>query len=336
MGMEDRTAWSSAPVGVTVGKFNPPHLGHLHLVEEAAAQVDHLYVLLGDHPDQAIPAERRKEWLADVTPPNATILITPDDLPAANEPWARRALEVLPNRPDLAFTSEDWGDGWAEMMGASHVLVDRDRTQFPITATTLRRDLGANFHWLVPAARAGLARRVVVIGAESTGKSTLAQALARILETVCVPEHGRFYWEGRRYLADQEWATDEFRRIATSQRTLEADLARRAANGLVVSDTDALVTAVWHERYLGFPDATLEAELKEGQPDLYLLCAPDFEWVQDGTRESSKERDWMHEAMAERARASGAQVAVLTGSPEERLDRALELVRPLTAFPILT
>jgi nicotinamide riboside kinase len=58
--------------------------------------------------------------------------------------------------------------------------------------------------------RAGLARRVVVIGAESTGKTTLAQALAENLGTVWVPEYGRWYWEGRRCLADQEWDTGEF------------------------------------------------------------------------------------------------------------------------------
>ncbi|MDH3261402.1 MAG: AAA family ATPase [Acidimicrobiia bacterium] len=322
-------------VGVTVGKFNPPHLGHLHLIETAAAQVDHLYVMLGDRPDQTIPAHRRRAWLEDAVPANVTILVTRDDLPPANKPWAERALEVLPDRPDLAFTSEPWGDGWAELMGAAHVPVDLDRTLFPISAEVLRADLGANFHWLIPAARAELARRVVVIGAESTGKTTLAQALANSLGTVWVPEYGRWYWEGRRYLADQRWDTDEFRRIAAAQRSLEADLARRAAHGVVVSDTDALVTAVWHDRYLGFSDPDSEAGLEEARPDLYLLCSPDFEWVQDGTRESNHRRVSMHQAMAERARASGADVVVLTGPPEQRLERALELVRPLTVFPKL-
>ena len=324
-----------APVGVTVGKFNPPHLGHLHLIETAAAQVDRLYVLLGDRSDQTIPAERRKAWLEDASPSNVTIVITSDDLPLENEPWARRALEVLPARPDLAFTSEEWGEGWADLMTAAHVPVDPDRTRFPISADVLRDDLGANFHWLIPAARAGLARRVVVIGAESTGKTTLAQALAESLGTVWVPEYGRWYWAGRRYLADQGWDTDEFRRITTAQQSLEADLARRAAYGVVISDTDALVTAVWHERYLGFSDPDLEGGLAKGRPELYLLCSPDFEWVQDGTRESNHRRDWMHEAMAERARATGAEVVVLTGPPEQRLAQALEVVRPLTVFPKL-
>jgi NadR type nicotinamide-nucleotide adenylyltransferase len=324
-----------ARIGVTVGKFNPPHLGHLYLIETAAARVDHLFVLLGDRPDQTIPAGQRKAWLEDASPTNVTVLITPDDLPLENEPWAERTLEVLPALPDLAFTSEPWGEGWAELMGAAHVPVDPDRTRFPISADVLRDDLGTNFGWLIPAARAELTRRAVVIGAESTGKTTLAQDLTHALGTVWVPEYGRWYWEGRRYLADRRWDTEEFRRITAAQRSLEADLARRAANGIVIADTDALVTAVWHERYLGFSDPNLEAGLADGRPDLYLLCSPDFAWVQDGTRESNGERQWMHQAMAERARATGAEIVVLTGPPEQRLAQALEVVRPLTVFPKL-
>jgi NadR type nicotinamide-nucleotide adenylyltransferase len=333
--MESQTSPTTATVGVTVGKFNPPHLGHLHLIETAASQVDHLYVILGDRPDQTIPATRRQAWLEDVVPANVTILITPDNLPAANEPWAERALEVLPARPDLAFTSEDWGEEWAALMGATHVPVDPDRTRFPISADVLRDDLGANFSWLAPAARAALARRVVVIGAESTGKTTLAQDLAKSLGTVWVPEYGRWYWEGRRYLANHGWEPDEFHHIAVGQRSLEAGLARQATSGLVVSDTDALVTAVWAERYLGSPIPDLEAGLSKGRPDLYLMCSPDFEWVQDGTRESNHRREWMHRAMATRAEATGTPVVALTGLPEQRLEQAFAAVRPLTVFPKL-
>ena len=67
-------------------------------------------------------------------------------------------------------------------------------------------------------------------------------------------------------------------------------------------------------------------------PDLYLLCAPDFDWIQDGTRESNSDREWMHQRMADLATASHAEVAVLFGPPEDRLEQALDLIRPLTFF----
>lgn len=318
--------------GVAVGKFNPPHLGHLYLIEAAAARVERLFVLLCDRPGQSIPVEQRRRWLEEAAPVNVSVLVTPDDLPAANEPWARRALEVLPEPPDLAFTSEEWGPGWAALMGAEHVMVDLDRTVFPVSGTALRADLRANFEWLVPPARAGLARRVVVAGAESSGKSTMAEALAHELRTVWVPEHGRWYWEGRRHLVDQSWTSDEFVRIALAQWRLEADLARKASNGVVVADTDALVTAVWHERYLDRADPELDALAAGSVPDLYLVCRPDFDWVQDGTRESEANRADMQASMERRVLASGAEVAVLSGPQEQRLEDALVAIEAIAEF----
>ncbi len=268
---------------MTVGKFNPPHLGHLHLIETGAALVENLYVLLCERSDQTLTGEQRLGWLRDSVPANVTVIVTPDDLPLANEPWAERALAVLPARPDVAFTSEPWGEEWALLMGARHHAVDMGRTTFPISGTALRADLGAHFAWLVPAARAELARRIVLVGAESTGKSTMAETLAAELGSVWVPEHGRWYWEGRRHRADQSWQTDEFRRIASAQHRLEDDLARQSPDGLVIADTDALVTAVWHERYIGAADPWLDALAAGHVPDLYLICGDEFVWVQDGS-----------------------------------------------------
>jgi HTH-type transcriptional regulator, transcriptional repressor of NAD biosynthesis genes len=323
-------------LGVTVGKFNPPHLGHVHLISTGARLVDRLVVLLCDRPDQTIPAVDRAAWLADACPDHVEVVITPDDLPTENGPWAARALELLPAPPDVAVTSEPWGPGWASLMGARHHPVDLDRAAFPTSGTALRADLGAGFEWLVPAARAALARRVVLAGAESTGKTTLAQGLAGALGTVWVPEYGRVYWEGRRHLRDQGWAVEEFVRIARGQQALERDLARRAARGVVIADTDALVTSVWLRRYLERSEPALDDLVAGSRPDLYLVCAPDFDWVQDGTRESIAFREQMHAETVDLARSTGARVEILTGSPDERLARALELVAPLTTFPPLT
>lgn len=333
----NREMTDKAPsVRVAVGKFNPPHLGHVHLLAEAAVRVDHVYALLADRADQTLPAALRAEWLSDALPDNATVLVTPDDIPAANEPWARRALQVLPERPTTAFTSERWGPGWASAMGATHVSIDPDRRAVPISASRIRADLRSEFDWLVPATKAGLARRVVLAGAESVGKTTLAAALAEHFATVLVPEYGRAYWEGTRYRGRESWSRDEFRRIAKTHHEIEADLARMASAGLVVLDTDALVTAVWHRRYMGSDDAELLDFAAEHRPDLYLVCAPDFDWVQDGTRESRSVRLAMHESTLEVVADTGVAFEVLHGPHSDRVTRAVELLDNLTSFDPLT
>lgn len=297
--------------------------------------MDRLVVLVCDRADQTIPAIDRAVWLEDASPDNVECVITPDDLPTENEPWAARALDLLPSPPDIAVTSEAWGPGWAASMGARHHSVDIARSSFPVSGTDLRDDLGQHFEWLVPAARSALARRVVIAGAESTGKTTLAEGLAQALGTVWVPEYGRTYWEGRRHLPDQAWTADEFVRIAEGQRRMVDDLARRSRRGVVISDTDSLVTSVWLRRYLGTADAAVDALAALDPPDLYLVCAPDFDWVQDGTRESADFRQQMHEETVEQILATGAAFEVLTGTAHERLARSLELVDPLLTFPPL-
>lgn len=319
-------------IGVAVGKFNPPHLGHVHLLDVAAAHTERVYVLLADRPDQSIPAEQRRQWLRDAAPPNVDVLVTTDDLPAANEPWARRALEVLPERPSIAFTSEPWGPGWAAAMGIEHVAVDVARCRFPISATQIRADLRHNFRWLVPAARAALARRVVVAGAESTGKTTLARALAQHYRTAWVPEYGREYWEGRRYLNDQSWTSAEFRHIARTQQANVDAAARNADHGLIVVDTDALVTSVWHRRYVGGDDPEVVRLRRAHPPDLYLVCAPDFPWQQDGTRESADQRVAMYQATLDLVRASGASWAAVAGPHQERMEQAIAHIDNVAHF----
>ena len=321
---------TTAATGVTVGKFNPPHLGHLHLIDTAAAQVGHLYVILCDRPDQTIAASRRAAWLTAAAPPNVTVLVTPDDLPEASKPWARRALAVLPTPPDVAFTSEPWGPGWAAAMGATHVSVDVGRAAHPVSARHIRADLRAGFDRLIPPARAALAKRVAVVGAESTGKTTLARAVAESYRTVRVPEYGRWYWEGRSPLVDNTWTTDEFRRIAATHHRIADDLAPKASSALVVLDTDALVTAVWRRRYLGGDDPALLAIAEANRPDMYLVCCPDFDWVQDGTRESAGHRAAMHEWTLELVEASGVPHRLLDGGPDGRLADAVDAVDRLT------
>lgn len=322
-------------LGVTVGKFFPFHRGHEHLIREARRRVDELVVLVGHRPGDSIPGGVRAGWIRD-RHPDVTVIETEDDLPEAPEPWAERALALLGGRkPDLAFTSEDYGPAWAAAMGACHESVDPARESFPISGSELRADLSAHWDMLTPPARAHLARRVAVVGAESTGTSTLAEALGRHYATSWTPEYGRWYWEGRRHTPGNErWDTDEFVRIARAQQFLEDDLAR-LANRVLVCDTDALATHVWHRRFMGGYSSRVEAIADRRSYDLYLLTEPDFPFVQDGTREGEKIRHEMHGWFLDVLRAMGRPFVTVGGSPESRLAEAVERIEERLVFPVL-
>ena len=162
-------------------------------------------------------------------------------------------------------------------------------------------------------------KRVCLLGAESTGKTTLAEALAERFGTVWNPEYGRPYTQiGRPPGAP--WTSWEFTHIARIQCWYEDFLAGLARN-VLFTDTDAFTTAVFHEVYLGTP-ATEFDELVRRPYDLFLLCGLDAPWRHDGVREFESQRRWMHERYLDRVRESGTPWLLLEGPLEQRLGAA--------------
>ena len=167
------------PRSVAIGKFYPPHVGHHHLIDTALRNSDHVDVLVVDNPGEKIPAEHRRDWLAAVHP-DANLRVIPDiGKDDDSIAWAAHTTKFLHYVPDAVFTSETYGDTWAYHMGATHISVDHNRNRYPISGTKIRADLFGNWQYLSDPVRAGLAARIVVVGAESTGTTTLTRAIGR-------------------------------------------------------------------------------------------------------------------------------------------------------------
>jgi NadR type nicotinamide-nucleotide adenylyltransferase len=171
--------------------------------------------------------------------------------------------------------------------------------------------------------------RVCLLGAESTGKSTLAHALAERFETVWNPEYGRPYTHIGRP-PDAPWTSWEFTHIARMHCWYE-DFLATLAHRVLFSDTDAFTTAVFHELYLGVP-ATAFDELVRRPYDLLVVCGLDVPWRHDGIREFEERRRWMHERYLDHARASGGRWLLVEGSAKRRLDTAADAVEELLAL----
>ena len=125
--------------------------------------------------------------------------------------------------------------------------IDEGRRINPVSGTAIRADVAGNWHELAPAVRAWLTARVVVLGAESTGSTTLAEALADRLGTLWVPEYGREHSVIREGGLTAPWRSDEFDLIVDRQIALEQQALRQVPVPVLVCDTDVLATALWHE-----------------------------------------------------------------------------------------
>ncbi|MDX1925198.1 MAG: AAA family ATPase [Pirellulaceae bacterium] len=321
-------------LGFVVGKFYPPHRGHKHLIDSARRQVDELIVMLAAHPSQTIPGEVRYAWLREIHP-DCDVRLVADELEDDSQQWADFTLKYLGRSPDIVFSSENYGPIYASLMGSRHVMVDHLRTTVPISGTRIRANPLLHLDHLEPCVRAWFVKRVVLVGAESTGKTTLAQQLADHFQTVWVPEYGREHWEEKvskltSSEASPSWSSEEFVHIAQEQQHRE-DLAARQANRILVCDTNAFATGTWYERYFHARHPLVDSIGQQSKADLYLLTAPDVPFVQDGFRDGQHIRNWMHDRFAEQLanltqRNPAVRIALIQGSWEQRLATAIASV----------
>ncbi|MEO6006080.1 MAG: AAA family ATPase [Opitutus sp.] len=319
-------------LSVVIGKFLPPHRGHKLLIATAAEQSDETVVILCAKPSDFVPGELRGEWLREIHPTVRVLVI--DDRWDANDPhvWAANTQRWLGRAPDAVFSSEDYGEKYAGLMGAQHVLVDRMRVRVPVSGTAVRLDPYANWDFIEPQVRGWLAKRVCVLGAESTGTTTLATMLAAHFGTSCVGEYGREYSVQKQASNDAVWRTDEFVEIAGEQ-TRREDAAARRANRVLICDTNAFATVLWHRRYVGSRSAELEALAGQVRCDLYLLTGDEIPFVQDGLRDGEHIRHQMHGWFVEALTAQTVPWFLVSGSHEDRLAEAINRVEALFRAP---
>ena len=320
--------------GAVVGKFLPFHSGHRYLIETALAQAGEVTVIVVARAFEPIPRELRKRWIEEALPDAKVVLLDQDDVGLASddsEGWAAETIRLLDGAPDVVFTSERYGERWAKAMGCEHVMVDRRRRTVPISGTRIRRDPIANLRFLSGGARAHYVKRVCLLGAESTGKTTLARGLAEHYGTVWNPEYGHAYsWFRERDANDwSSWTTAEFVQIARMQNWYEDFLAEQA-NCVLFCDTNAWTTGLFHEIYLGERSSAVDS-LAGREYDLCVLCDPATPFAQDelGMRTDGPHRTQMHEAYLAHLRKTGTPFVVVSGPHAERMRQATAAVDAL-------
>ncbi len=283
-----------------IGKFAPFHRGHMLLLERALEQCGRVSVWVYSRPDFApMPSPLRRGWIRELFParlypglallPDAPHPPTNDEPDAVHRAYVRSVLEGWGVQPDAVYTSEGYGDALAAELGATHVCVDRAREAVPISGTRLRADVHAHRQFLDPAVYAHFVERVVLLGAESTGKSTLTRVLAEALGTTHAREYGRDVYERE----DGKLTPEHFLEIALGHRALEDEAARTpGVNHHVFCDTNAGTTLMWSYLLTGtaLPELHALADACRARYAHTILCADDLAHEQDGWRASTPVR----------------------------------------------
>lgn len=315
--------------GFLLGKFMPPHAGHIHLCHAAAALCDHLTVLVCSLPDDPVSGDQRHRWMTSLCP-GATVLHhgaivpqEPKDHPDFWPIWRDICRAAHPDPIDTVFGSEPYVLRLAAELGAQAIQIDPERIGFPVSASAIRSDPAANWRFIPEPVRPLYQQRVTLVGAESTGKSTLARLLARHFDTLHMPEYGRIYAASK----TGDWTAADFDTIIHRHRTLRRTLAPKAGP-VLIEDTDPLLTRIWQSWLTGTPFA--QPDMPD-LPDLYLLMDTDLPWVDDGTRYQKDDagRQAFQTLCHTAFHASGAPTVIIHGPPEHRFDTARAAVESL-------
>lgn len=169
-------------------------------------------------------------------------------------------------------------------------------------------------------------KKIVVIGPESTGKSTLSQALAEHLGTSWTSEYAREYLTG----LGRAYVQDDLTEIAKGQlANEEKDLS--IASKWLICDTDLYVIKVWSEHKYGNCDRWILDSIAERQYDAYILTDIDMPWQDDALREhpDEKMRQYFFMIYKDIVQNSGLPFIIVSGDEDERMNKAIDFVNTL-------
>jgi HTH-type transcriptional repressor of NAD biosynthesis genes len=327
--------------GLVVGKFSPLHLGHEWLIQQAAMQCNRLLIVSYANPEfDRCDAQTRRRWFAVRFPEHETLVI---DATWPKQTCARRGIAVRPlplndssdeeQQDFLAwllkdvlkriryaiFCSEPYGPSCASRLTkalgheVAAVIMDLDRNQFGISATQIRQNPFKQRRWMSPEVAGAFVHRIVFIGGESSGKSTLAAALAAHYKTSWVHEYGRELWEQQNGVMSEE----DLLKIGHEQIRREEE-ALCSANRYLFCDTSPLTTLGYSLWMFGRIDPEL-ANLATRAYAAAVLCKPDFPFVQDGSRREEAFRDQQYAWYQEQIGTMKCPVLEVGGSVSERV-----------------
>ena len=329
-------------VGIFTGRFLPLHMGHVEAITKASCRVDKLYVALihDEHHDKEICERKhfkyilpeiRVRWIRQLMKDIKNVKVITVNTSSMEEA-GEKLLEMIPETITHSFKIDFEEDSVPHnaFEAMTEYTFGHDVLTYHVTEEKIRNE-GVYSNWLnlSDIVRPYFVKKVVVIGTESSGKTTLANYLAKIFDTICVEEYGRLICEEMGGYEDL-FTRDLFSQIAYGQKMLEAEGIKKA-NKVMFVDTEAIVTQYYSVLFDGEKDDVVEAVSMTQDYDLWIYLEPDIKWVEDdirsyGDEKNRRENNVLLKSMLDER---GINYISISGTYIERLNKAIELVNNL-------
>ncbi|MGB8703326.1 MAG: AAA family ATPase [Thermosynechococcaceae cyanobacterium] len=317
--------------GLTLGKFAPLHKGHQFVIETALSEMDRVTVIIYDAPEvTSIPLNIRSRWLKKLYPQVHVVEAWDGPTEIGNTPEIQRKHEdyiincLKINNVTHFYSSEFYGEHMSIALHAINRTVDQSRTIFPISGTKIRDNPFACRDFIHPIVYRDLIASVVLLGAPSTGKTTLAKTLAQEYNTVWMPEYGREYWE--KHQVQRRLSQEQLIEIAEGHLHREDEWIGQADRYLFV-DTNAITTFIFALYYHQTASARLAelANLAQSRYDLVFLCDTDIPYENTWDRSGEANRQIFQKQIIGDLLARRIPFITLRGS----LDRRVAMVKSI-------
>lgn len=319
-------------IGLTLGKFAPFHKGHQFVIETALQEMDEVWVIIYDTTVTPIPLPVRAGWIRKLYPQVKVIEAWDGPEGYANgrayeEQEEQYVLELLGEAQITAFySSEYYGGHMSRALRCIDRRVDEARQTVPVSGTVIREDPWKWRKYIDDAVYRDLVAKIVFVGAMSTGKSTITEALAERYQTTFASEYGRDYWETHQ--VDRRIGLTEFDTIADGHIQRE-EKAVLCANKYLFVDTCAITTYMFSLDYHGTATEKLKRLALENASryDLFFLCEDDIPYDDTWDRSGDGKRQVFHKQIIADLKERRIPYIPLTGSLEDRIrkvDKVLE------------
>jgi HTH-type transcriptional repressor of NAD biosynthesis genes len=311
--------------GLTLGKFAPLHKGHQYMIETAIAETSHLIVVVYDAPEVTpIPLGVRASWIRTLYP--GVEVIEGKNAPSAmgNTPEIEKIQEdyilglLCGRKISHFYSSEFYGKHMSRALGAINRTIDINRNKIPISGTAIRENPYLNKEYLPQVVYRDLLTNIVFLGAPSTGKTTMAEALSKKYNTQWMPEFGREYWEKNQI--NRRLNLQQLVEVAEGHLEREEEHLS-IANKYLFTDTNAITTYMFSLYFHGKAEEKLIklAQLAEKRYDLVFVCDTDIPYEDTWDRSGDMNRKAFQTAIVQDLVVRKIRFEVLKGDLSERI-----------------
>ena len=325
-------------IGLTLGKYAPFHKGHQYVIETALSEMEELIVIVYDAPDVTnIPLNVRANWIRKLYPQvkvieaweGPTEVGDSEEIKKKHEKFIIEKLGI--SNIAAFYSSEFYGEHMSKALGAKNRLVDPERKYTNISGTQIREDPYSYRDYLDSIVYRDLIVNVVFLGAPSTGKTTIAERMAKEYNTVWMPEYGREYWEKNQ--CNRRLSIEQLVEIAQTHLEIEEDKLYQS-NKFLFTDTNALTTFVFSKYYHNSIHDLLTryAEQVQSRYDVVFLCDIDIPYDDTWDRSGEGNRSEFQKRIIADLGSRKFPYFVLKGSLEERIIFVKRVLNCFTKF----